>query len=76
MNRIYADIPKFKRIHQALVETARQNDAVIKEIEKSLTGPRSVQERELLGDLRNECVSLKQLYIETVEAFAASVERC
>lgn len=71
MKRIYADIPKFKRVHHALVQTVKQNDLALKEIESSLAGPRSAKEQRQLEGLREELLTLKQLYIEAADSFVA-----
>lgn len=73
MPRIYADLPRFKRIHQALMEAARRNDAVMQEIDNALACRRSSTEQETLHSLRSECEALRQQYPATLRSFVRTV---
>ena len=60
MARIYADIPKFKRVEAALRGVAVGEKGVIAEIDRALSAQRTKGEREVLNRLRDRCSSMLQ----------------
>lgn len=74
MPRIYADLPKFKRIHQALMEAARQMDVALSEIDKALGGPRTEADRETLTALRQRTSQLRQQHLDMTRGFVMALE--
>ena len=74
MPRIYADLPKFKRVHQALMETARQYDVAIREIDKALAGNRTASEKAALKRLRKRSEAIKKKHLDTIRSFIVALE--
>ena len=64
MARIYADIPKFKRIEAALREVAGAQQRAIADLDKALSARRTEQEAGTLGQLRERCRTMRQESID------------
>lgn len=60
MTKIYAEIPKFKRIEASLRATTVSYRKVMDEIDKASSGQRTDEERKLLQKIRQECLELQQ----------------
>jgi len=74
MPRIYSDIPKFKRIHRALIESVRIHDEIRREIDTSLkSSSRTKKEKELLRHLKRECERLRKESGDLTSSFYEAV---
>ena len=60
MPRVYASIPKFKRIEASLRGTIIAYGKVINEVNTALMGPRADEEIILLNSISKECSELQQ----------------
>ena len=73
MPRVYADLPKFKRIHQALMETARQHQVTIREIDKTLSVNRTTKEKAELEQLRRQCTDSLKRQLDVTASFGKKI---
>jgi hypothetical protein len=74
MPKVYAEIPKFKRIEAALRKIALScYDAKI-EIDTALNAKRSKQEKELLSNIQNQCLELRDQVRALISKLYSGVE--
>lgn len=72
MAKLYADIPKFKKVEAALREAVAGFRPALAEIERALAGRRSSEEEALLKSIRDQTIKaqdhakqvLHRLYVE------------
>jgi hypothetical protein len=70
----YVELPRFKKVHAALMECARCQDVALLEIERAMGGRRSPTEEALLNDTSQRLRMLRSDQLQLIRRFVVGIE--